>query len=709
MYFLAFFIVRNTALGHGDPRQEPAPGTSSGQATMGDTEANRRSIRAMLEVSSNEETEGKRKLGKLIIDPIALAALLGELMDDKLMVSTKGGSIAMRWMADDIQEPTDKCKEDNKKCKNSHSAEAKEVKEKQDPKPTASEVIQVIDEHLELNPGQDTVQSESNPGLQGQDQVQVEQTYSNDENPGQDHVASKDVQEDKEKDPEPTSNTDPVVTTPEILVPTAPNQEQNNNQDKHLLTLESLQAQNNVQSTPDCQLVLNRVPVEFPMGPDSLALPITRGLIHDALNNLGLNLQNGALIGANPLGQWAKNMTRMPIILSFDSPETRKEVLKAGNKKNQKGPGAFPIFGEEKLYFTEMKKPRPKTNRSNTEEQVSMSDAETAEMGESLLRSQGQNRSENLVIINPEQQTGRDDGPQTLDDLANLTNQVTRIIPQSRIGTMACDGLTRNLPTEVPPGEDLRDHLNERNGIVEVEVTLDNINTVAEDILKEPESEEDLRKVLKAKSKTGGVGLTSEDFETALAKAKREMRTQEESAKLRTDVIRRLRAKLDGDRTTDEASGSDTQREPESEANNPAPKIDHHHLEEHEWNIGTDHSDFDFDDIPQESGDGMRPLAHSSPNRILTNNPVTKPVTPPAQTNQVKQRIDLYLQEREKQDEMRAANPTPNSPTTNQIDVGHPQDRPESTPRRLWKQDDEGRWYNSDVCTSLRRKRPKNN
>ena len=131
-----------------------------------------------------------------------------------------------------------------------------------------------------------------------------------------------------------------------------------------------------------------------------------------------------------------------------------------------------------------------------------MSDAETAEMRESLLRSQGQNRRGNQVKINPEQQTGRDDGPQTLDDLANLTNQVTRIIPQSRIDTMAGDGLTRNLPTEVPPGEDLREHLNERNGIVEVEVTLDNLNTVAEDILKEPESEEDLRKVLKAKRKT---------------------------------------------------------------------------------------------------------------------------------------------------------------------------------------------------------------
>ena len=155
------------------------------------------------------------------------------------------------------------------------------------------------------------------------------------------------------------------------------------------------------------------------------------------------------------------------------------------------------------------------------------------------------------------------------------------------------------------------------------------------------------------------------------------MRTQEESAKLRTTVIRRLRAKLDGDKTTEEASGSDTRREPESEANNPAPKIDHHQSEEHEWNIGTDHSDFDFYEdlepdhppaIPQEGGDGIRPLAHSSPNRNLTNNPVTKPVTPQAQTSQ--------------------------------IDVGHPQDPPEiNQPKKPWKQDDTGNWYNSDVCT----------
>ena len=39
---------------------------------------------------------------------------------------------------------------------------------------------------------------------------------------------------------------------------------------------------------------------------------------------------------------------------------------------------------------------------------------------------------------------------------------------------------------------------------------------------------------------------------------------------------------------------------------------------------------------------------------------------------------------------MRAVNPTPNSPTTN---------RPESTPRSLWYQSDEGGWYNNDVCT----------
>ena len=43
------------------------------------------------------------------------------------------------------------------------------------------------------------------------------------------------------------------------------------------------------------------------------------------------------------------------------------------------------------------------------------------------------------------------------------------------------------------------------------------------------------------------------------------MLNQEESAKLRTDVIRRLRAKLNGDETTDEASNSDTQGELESD------------------------------------------------------------------------------------------------------------------------------------------------
>ena len=57
------------------------------------------------------------------------------------------------------------------------------------------------------------------------------------------------------------------------------------------------------------------------------------------------------------------------------------------------------------------------------------------------------------------------------------------------------------------------------------------------------------------------VELTSEN----LATAKREMLNREESSKLRTDVIRRLRAKLNGDETTDEASNSDTQGELESD------------------------------------------------------------------------------------------------------------------------------------------------
>ena len=94
--------------------------------------------------------------------------MLSELMDDKLVVTTKGGRIAIRWMAGDIQKPAEKCKKDKKKGKHTPSGAA--VKETEKPvqqpspmpvSPTASEVIQCINEHLELDPNPD--KKPSNP------------------------------------------------------------------------------------------------------------------------------------------------------------------------------------------------------------------------------------------------------------------------------------------------------------------------------------------------------------------------------------------------------------------------------------------------------------------------------------------------------------------------------------------------------------------
>ena len=168
------------------------------------------------------------------------------------------------------------------------------------------------------------------------------------------------------------------------------------------------------------------------------------------------------------------------------------------------------------------------------------------------------------------------------------------------------------------------------------------------------------------------------------------------------------------------------------ESNNPINKTDNQQLVDQEdgelsnedmINV-VDHSD--FDDSPRASGDGMRPIAQSSPRypnhknlvmpspyRILTNNPATEPVTPPRQTkpvtetpkkrsslirfpameeaqrNHVQAKIDLYVQERETQDKMRTANPVPNSPPAN---------RQENAPSRDWYQSPGGGWYNDAVC-----------
>ena len=198
--------------------------------------------------------------------------MLSELMDDKLVVTTKGGRIAIRWMADDIQKLTEKCKKDIKKGKHTPDGDAVNDQEKpaQQPSPmpvspTASEVIDCINEHLALDPnpnqGQENVQSDDS-GLQGQEEVQDEEPPVINESPNEeatdetnqenDRAVTEAEQEDKQNDPVPA---DSEQVTKATTVPKTPNQEQNNNLNKSPLTLESLEslgAHNTVESTPDC-------------------------------------------------------------------------------------------------------------------------------------------------------------------------------------------------------------------------------------------------------------------------------------------------------------------------------------------------------------------------------------------------------------------------------------------------------------------------
>ena len=239
----------------------------------------------------------------------------------------------------------------------------------------------------------------------------------------------------------------------------------------------------------------------------------------------------------------------------------------------------------------------------------------------------------------PNQQLVQDEGPQIPVDLSNLMDQVTKMIPRSRIDTRISEGLSLNQPTnqidigriQDHPDEDLREQLDAINNVIDIEVTHENISTVAEDIIMAPESEDDLRKHLKSRSKNGSLDLARKDFEVALAKANRETRTHLETAELRNATIKRLRAIVDGDKTTGETSDSETQGEPEqeSEANNLAPTTDHDRSSEeeegeHDWNLGKEHSDYDIYEnmepdnspvIPQEAGQvtvTWRPLTLSS-------------------------------------------------------------------------------------------------
>ena len=120
--------------------------------------------------------------------------------------------------------------------------------------------------------------------------------------------------------------------------------------------------------------------------------------------------------------------------------------------------------------------------------QVSKSNEEIADMLTKLLLNQDLDRSEDHVRESLRQQVSQDEGPQTGDDLVNLTNQVTEIIPQSRIHTLEGDGHANNLPTE-DSGDDHRGFLNEKRGIKEIELSSENLGTVASEMQNESQAE----------------------------------------------------------------------------------------------------------------------------------------------------------------------------------------------------------------------------
>ena len=145
------------------------------------------------------------------------------------------------------------------------------------------------------------------------------------------------------QDPGPQNRTHPKNANPA-------RKEKNDNQEPKKLLLDFPPTQSNSTATTGRQLLIHRVPMEFQVPPNSLECPRTFEFINDALVRLGINLHRGALVNATPLSQVACNQTRMVIVLTFDSEETRNRVLKAARDLDR----AFPIDGQEKLYFTEI-------------------------------------------------------------------------------------------------------------------------------------------------------------------------------------------------------------------------------------------------------------------------------------------------------------------------------------------------------------------
>ena len=77
-------------------------------------------------------------------------------------------------------------------------------------------------------------------------------------------------QRNEDHEPSIAGKQEGAVQTPEPINAATPSKEQNDNREKQKpnLTLASIQEQDNVQTTPDRQLILNRVQVDFPRGPN---------------------------------------------------------------------------------------------------------------------------------------------------------------------------------------------------------------------------------------------------------------------------------------------------------------------------------------------------------------------------------------------------------------------------------------------------------
>ena len=159
------------------------------------------------------------------------------------------------------------------------------------------------------------------------------------------------------------------------------------------------------------------------------------------------------------MGLQAKENTREPIILSFDSPETRDKVLQAAAKKGLRGSGSFPVSsqGKEKLYFSEPRQRQRSSGKKKTPPPED-SDPEIAVTRKKILldeRLRRQNGNSDRGLTN-----------QNEAGLDNLIKQVTNIVPRSRIDAPSERICVGTVPVDTP--HDCRGRINELRGIKEV-------------------------------------------------------------------------------------------------------------------------------------------------------------------------------------------------------------------------------------------------